>query len=191
MPQRTEKNDPYRAPNPATIERRSLAPQSGEFAEYYGRYVALVEPGDIVATLASQIIETVDFLRGIPAERTTAGYAPGKWSIRDVVLHIADAERIFMYRALRIGRGDSTPLASFDENAYTPIAGANARSMDGLLTELLAVRESTLELLSGLPVEAWDRRGIASEKPVSVRALAWSTAGHEVHHRRIVRERYL
>ena len=110
---------------------------------------------------------------------------------RDVVLHIADAERIFMYRALRIARGDATPLASFDENAYTPMAGANAPSMDALLTELLAVREATLELLAGLPTEAWDRRGTASDKTVSVRALAWITAGHEVHHREVVRERYL
>ena len=191
MPQRTEKNEPYRAPSPGTIERRALAPQPGEFAEYYGRYISQVAPGDIVATLASQIIETVDFLREIPPERTTTGYAPGKWSVRDVVLHVADAERIFMYRALRIGRGDTTPLASFDENAYTPMAGANARSMDALLTELLAVREATLELLSGLPVEAWDRVGTASNNPVSVRALAWIAAGHEVHHRKIVRERYL
>ena len=174
-----------------TTEDRSTAPDAGEYAEYFGRYIGLVPAGDVVETIDGQFAETLALLSGIDEARTTEGYAPGKWSIRDVVLHIADAERIFMYRALRIGRGDSTPLASFDENAYTPLAGANARSMDGLLTELLAVRESTLELLSGLPVEAWDRRGIASEKPVSVRALAWITAGHEVHHRRIVRERYL
>ena len=164
MSQRTEKSEPYRAPSPAAIERRAQPPKPDEFFEYYGRYIARVAPGDIVATLASQIIETVDLLRTIPAERTTTGYAPGKWSIRDIILHVADAERIFMYRALRIARADTTPLASFDENAYTPMAGANARSMDGLLTELLAVREATVELLAGLPIEAWGRRGTASEK---------------------------
>ena len=191
MPQRTEKNEPYRAPSTAVIERRAIAPKAGEYAEYYGRYVARVEPGDIVTTLASQIIETVDFLRSIPAEKTTAGYAPGKWSVRDIVLHVADAERVFAYRALRIGRGDTTPLASFDEKPYAATAGANARSMDALLTELLAVREATLELFAGLPLEAWDRMGTASENPVGVRALAWIIAGHEVHHREVVRERYL
>lgn len=191
MPQRTEKSEAYRAPNPAIVDQRSAAPKADEFFEYYGKYIALVAAGDIVTTLAAQIIETVDFLREVPAERTTVGYAPGKWSIRDVVGHVSDAERIFAYRALRIGRGDATPLASFDENAYVPTAGANARSMDALLTELLAVREATLELLAGLPAEAWDRRGTASGKTVSVRALAWIIAGHELHHRAIVGERYL
>ena len=191
MPQRTEKNEPYRAPGADVIARRALAPKPGEFAEYYGRYIAQVGPGDIVATLASQIIETVDFLRAIPAEKTTAGYEAGKWSVRDIVLHVADAERVFAYRALRIGRGDTTPLASFDEKPYAVTAGANARSMDALLTELLAVREATLELFAGLPPEAWDRMGTASDNPVSVRALAWIIAGHEVHHRKVVRERYL
>ena len=192
MKQRVERNEAYRAPDPETVARRSVAPKVGEeFAEYYGKYVALVPAGDVVTTLAAQVVETVDLLRGVPAERTTVGYAPGKWSIRDIVCHVADAERVFSYRALRIARGDPTPMEGFDEGPYAATAGANARSMDALLTELLAVRESTLELLAGLSAEAWDRRGTASGYPVGVRGLAWIIAGHELHHRGIVVERYL
>jgi hypothetical protein len=192
MPQRVERNEAYRAPDPDAVARRSVAPASGEeYAEYYGRYVARAPAGDVVTTLAAQMVETVDLLRAVPAERTTVGYAPGKWSIRDIVGHVSDAERVFSYRALRIARGDQTPLPGFDEGPYAAAAGANARSMDALLTELLAVRESTLELFSGLSAAAWDRRGTASGHPVSVRGLAWIIAGHELHHRAIVTERYL
>lgn len=191
MPQRVAKNEAYRAPDPATVASRSRPPAADEYAEYYGRYIAQVPPGDVVTALAAQVIETADRLRGLPVERTTVGYAPGKWSIRDVVGHLSDAERVFSYRALRIARGDETPLAGFDEKPYVEAAGANARSMDSLLTEFLAVREATLELLAGLPAGAWDRRGTASGHPVSVRALAWIIAGHELHHRAIIEERYL
>jgi hypothetical protein len=172
-------------------KERSTAPGAGEYAEFYAGYVKRVPPGDVVATIRDQMAETLTFLRGIDPARTTSGYAPGKWSIRDVVLHMADTERVMAYRALRIARADTTPLASFDENAWTPMAGANARSMDSLLAELESTRRATVAMLDGLPPEAWARVGTASGKPVSVRALAWIIAGHERHHVAVIRERYV
>ena len=172
-------------------KERSTAPAAGEYAEFYAGYVARVPAGDVVATLREQIGETLALLRGVDPSRTTTGYAPGKWSIRDIVLHMADTERVMAYRAMRIARADTTPLASFDENAWTPVAGANARTMDSLLAEFEAVRRSTIALLEGLPVEAWGRRGTASGKEVSVRALVWIITGHERHHVAVIRERYL
>ena len=172
-------------------KERSTAPGAGEYAEFYAGYVKRVPAGDVVATIRDQLAETLTLLGGVESSRTTSGCAPGKWSIRDVVLHMADTERVMAYRALRIARGDTTPLASFDENAWTPMAGANARTMDSLLTELEATRRSTVAMLEGLPAEAWARVGTASGKSVSVRALAWIIAGHELHHVAVIRERYL
>lgn len=174
-----------------TTTERTTAPVEGEFAPYYGRYVGQVPSGDVIDTLRSQFKETSALLRGIDASRTTSGYAPGKWSIRDIVLHMADTERVMAYRALRIARGDATPLASFDENVFAPMAGANARSMDSLVGELDAVRRATIAMLEGFPADAWGRWGTASDKSVTVRALAWIIAGHERHHVAIIRERYL
>jgi DinB family protein len=172
-------------------KERSTPPAAGDYAEGYSRYVERVPAGDVVATIRDQLAETMSLLRGVDPSRTTSGYAPGKWSIRDLVLHMADTERVMSYRALRIARGDTTPLASFDENAWTPMAGANARSMDSLLGELEATRRSTVAMLDGLPAEAWAREGTASGRRVTVSALAWIIAGHERHHLAIIRERYL
>ena len=172
-------------------KERSTAPGAGEYAEFYAGYVKRVPAGDVVATIRDQLAETLTLLRGVDPSRTTSGYAPGKWSIRDVVLHMADTERVMAYRALRIARADTTPLASFDENAWTPMAGANERSMDSLLAELEATRRATVAMLEGFPPEAWARVGTASGKSVSVRALAWIIAGHERHHVAVIRERYL
>jgi hypothetical protein len=172
-------------------KERTSAPAEGEFAPYYGRYIALVPQGDVIETLRSQFPATTGLLRSIDPSRTTSGYAPGKWSIRDTVLHMADTERVMAYRALRIARGDSTPLASFNENVFAPMAGANARSMDSLVGELEAVRRSTIAMLEGFPAEAWARWGTASDNAVTVRALAWIIAGHERHHVAVIRERYL
>jgi len=172
-------------------KERTTAPAEGEFSPYYGRYVGQVPAGDVIETMRAQLGETTALLREIDPARTTSGYAPGKWSIRDIVLHMADTERVMAYRALRIARGDSTPLASFDENVFAPAAGANARSMDSLLGEFEAVRRSTIAMLEGFPSDAWSRWGTASDKSVTVRALAWIIAGHERHHVAVIRERYL
>jgi hypothetical protein len=173
------------------MKERSTAPAAGEYADVYARYVERVPAGDVVSTIRDQLAETLALLRGVEPSRTTTGYAPGKWSLRDVVLHMADTERVMAYRALRIARADTTPLASFDENAWTPMAGANARPMDSLLGELEATRRATVAMLEGLPPEAWARVGTASGKSVTVRALAWIIAGHERHHLAVIRERYL
>ncbi len=169
----------------------SIRPGDDEFASFYGSYVAGVPDGDVTRALARQGESFLRLLKDIGEQKAAFAYAPGKWTIKEVILHMADAERIFAYRVLRMARGDATPLASFDENAYTPMSAANDRPLDTLLGEFAAVRAATLALLRGLPEEAWTRRGVASGKEVSVRALAWITTGHALHHERILRERYL
>jgi hypothetical protein len=166
-------------------------PKAAEYADYYGRYISLVPEGDLVATLEQQFDETAALLGSIPEERAGHRYAEGKWSIRELVGHIVDAERIFSYRVLRIARGDQTPLAGFDQDPYVPAGEFDARSLADLVEEFTAVRRSTLALLRGLPAAAWDRTGIASDNPVSVRALAYIIAGHERAHVGVLKERYL
>lgn len=172
-------------------QARAVPPASDEYATPYAGYVARVPSRDIVTTIRTQLPATLALLRAVEPARTLTGYAPGKWSIRDIVQHMADTERVMSYRALRIARGDPTPLPGFDEAAYAPAAGAGARSMKSLLAELDAVRASTVALLDGFPGEAWERRGTMSGNPVTVRALAWIIAGHERHHVAIISERYL
>ena len=169
----------------------SIRPGDDEFASFYGSYVAGVPDSDVTRALGGQGESFLRLLKDIGEQKAAFAYAPGKWTIKEVILHMADAERIFAYRVLRMARGDATPLASFDENAYTPMSAANDRPLDTLLGEFAAVRAATLALLRGLPEEAWTRRGVASGKEVSVRALAWITTGHALHHERILRERYL
>ena len=166
-------------------------PAADEFSAYYTPYVARVPDGDLLATLGAQLGETIALLRGITPERSLHRYAPGKWSMRDVVQHLCDAERIFAYRALRIARGDETPLPGWDENRYAPVAGADRRPWPELIAELEAVRAATLALFRGLDAEAFARRGVANGQPVTVRALAWIITGHERHHVAVLRERYL
>lgn len=170
---------------------RAARPSATEHAPFYGKYIARVPAGDIVDILRDQIAETAGFLRAIPEARTVSGYAPGKWTIRDIVGHVADTERIMGYRALRFARGDETAVAGFDENAYVPAAGASRRDVEDLVRELEAVRAATVALFAGLPVDAWGRTGMANGTPVTVRALAAIIAGHERHHVAIIRERYL
>lgn len=166
-------------------------PAATEYAGWYAGYVGLVPDGDVVTTLRDQGRTLCDTLAGVPESRGGHRYAEGKWSIREVVGHVIDAERIFAYRALRIARGDATPLASFDENAYTAAAGSDTRPLADLVDELRAVREATVRLFASLPAEAWSRTGVASDQPVSVRALAFITAGHAMHHGQVLAARYL
>lgn len=170
---------------------RTQRPERDEYAPFHARYVARVPAGDIVRLLASQLDTTVDFFRGIPAERTTRPYAPGKWMIREMIGHLADTERVMTYRALRFARGDRTTLPGFEENEYVPASAAATRTMEALLAELRAVRGATVALFDGLPADAWRRRGVASGAEVSVRALAAIVVGHVLHHQDVVRERYL
>ncbi|HYR12432.1 MAG TPA: DinB family protein [Longimicrobium sp.] len=166
-------------------------PDASEYLEYYGKYIDKVPDGDLLQTLRGQLDETLALVRGLDEAQGGHAYAPGKWSIRGVLNHLIDAERIFAYRALRISRGDATPLASFDENAYADAADADARTLADLAEEMEHVRLANLALFRSLGDEALARRGTASGGEVSVRALAWIIAGHERHHVALLRERYL
>jgi hypothetical protein len=170
---------------------RATRPADDEYAPYYGTYIRKVGDGDIVTTLARQIDGTLAFLRGIPDARAGHRYAPGKWSIREVVGHLSDAERVFTYRALRFGRGDATPLPGFDENEFMKRARLDDRSYASLVDEFEVVRRATVALFDGFFPDEWTRHGSASGKEVSVRALAWIVAGHELHHVDVLRTRYL
>jgi len=166
-------------------------PDSSEYAPFYAGYVSQVPEGDVLDLLARQIDDTTALIGGLSEAQAGHRYAPGKWSIKEIVGHVADAERVFSYRALRIGRNDQTPLPSFDENAWMPYGNFDAQPLANLLSELRAVRQSTLALYRSFTPEAVVRRGVASQKEISVRAIIYVTAGHERHHVGILRDRYL
>jgi hypothetical protein len=170
---------------------RSTHPASVEYAPYYSAYIARVPAGDIVETLSRQQVETVKLIAGMTAEQAAFRYAPGKWVAKEVVGHVIDAERIFAYRALRVGRNDKTPLPGFEENDYVIFGNFENRTVTDLANEFAHVRTATLDLLGQFSEEAWLRTGIANAFDISVRALAWVIAGHELHHREILRTRYL
>ncbi|HSJ16321.1 MAG TPA: DinB family protein [Longimicrobiales bacterium] len=173
------------------ISVRMQRPEAGEYHPFYAGYVARVPPGDILTILRDQIIDTRELLRRVSTAGADYAYAPGKWSVKEVVGHVADAERVFGYRALRFARGDDTPLSGFDETRYVPAGRFAERPLGQLVEELAAVRGATLALLNGLPDEAWSRSGLANGTPVTVRAIATIIAGHELHHRAILETRYL
>lgn len=166
-------------------------PTASEYGQPYAGYIEKVPAGtDILALLDRQRTEVVERFRTVPETRGAHRYAPGKWSVKEVVVHLSDVERIFAYRALRVARGDDTPLPGFDENRYAPESDADARPLAGLVSEWADVRQATLGLLRHLPPQAWTRRGTASGHPVSVRALAWIMAGHVTHHIGTLEQRY-
>lgn len=166
-------------------------PSTDEYASFYETYVSLVPDADVTGTLERQSAETSALLRSLPEERAGHSYEPGKWSVRQLVGHVIDTERIFSYRALAISRGERQPLPGMDQEEYMAGANFDARTLASLAEEFEAVRRSTLLLLRHLSPEAWGRRGTASDNEVTVRALAYIIAGHEAHHVRILRERYL
>jgi uncharacterized damage-inducible protein DinB len=166
-------------------------PASGEYLPYYDKYISLVPDADIIELLASHADETIAILRHQPPEMADHAYAEGKWTVKEVIGHICDAERIFAYRLLRIGRGDETPLSGFDENTYVPAGQFQERTLESLLEEFAAIRQSTIALIGGLPDEAWSRSGIANGDAISARALAYIIIGHGFHHREILLNRYL
>jgi hypothetical protein len=169
---------------------RLLRPGSDEYAPYYGKYIGLVGDGDIVRRLEEQIAGTMTALAGVPEGRAGHRYGPDKWSIREVVGHLADAERVFAYRAMRFARADATPLPGFEENAFVANASFESRTLASLADEYAAVRRASVAFFGALTPEEWLRGGVASSNVVTVRALAWIAAGHELHHRQILRERY-
>jgi len=166
-------------------------PQQGDYALFYENYVSLVPSGDFLEILRDQRRELVGLLSPLSEDQAEFRYAPGKWSIKEVLGHITDAERIFAYRLLCIARGDETPLASFEQDGYIKAGNFSARKLEDLLHEFSMVRESTICLVRSLDDAAWLRRGTASQKEVSVLALAFIIAGHERHHRIILENHYL
>jgi uncharacterized damage-inducible protein DinB len=166
-------------------------PQQGDYALYYENYVALVPGGDFLEILLNQQRDLVRLLSPLTEEQADFRYAPRKWSIKEVLGHISDTERIFAYRLLRIARGDQTPLAGFEQDGYIQNGNFSARKLSDLLQEFSNVREATISLVRSLDDAAWLRRGTASQKEVSVLALAFVIAGHERHHRILFEQRYL
>jgi hypothetical protein len=166
------------------------APQPSEYAPYYGKYVSLLPNRDIVSILSDQLDRMNTMLFSMDDGDASVPYAPGKWTVKQVLGHITDTERVFAYRALRIARGDKTPLASFEQDDYVANGHFDSVSLTELLQEYVAVRRATMLLFRHLPADASTRRGTASNNEVTVRALAYIIAGHDEHHYRILCERY-
>jgi len=166
-------------------------PQKGEYADYYEKYIALVPSGDFLEILHEQKQAMTRLLSPLSEEQGDFRYAPGKWSIKEVLGHINDTERIFAYRLLRIARGDQTPLASFEQDEYVQTGKFSAGKLADLLHEFCAIREATIALIRSLDDAAWLRRGVANQKEITATALAFIIAGHDRHHRMILEERYL
>lgn len=166
-------------------------PQPNEYDPYYEQYVSLVPEDRIVPVLAAQPAELAALFAGVDEARGTYAYADGKWTIKQLLGHLIDGERIFAYRALRISRGDKTPIEGFEQDGYIENAYANERSFSDLLREFSLIRETTVMLFDHLKKDAWGWTGTANDVQISVRALAWIMAGHVRHHAAILNERYL
>jgi hypothetical protein len=178
---------------PAVITPPALTvarPQAGEYAPYYDRYISLIQGEDILNALDEQRRQTMLLLCGREDEEGDFRYAPEKWTAKEVLGHVCDTERIFAYRALRIARADATPLEGFEQDDYVRNGPFAQRPLADLVEDFIAVRRATLSLLRNLDEAAWSRRGIANKNEVTVRALAYIIAGHELHHRRILEEKY-
>jgi len=169
----------------------SLRPQPGEYAPYYEKYLSQIESNDILSTLDDQRRQMLLLLSGRTEADGDLRYAPDKWSLKEVLGHINDTERIMAYRALRIARGDATPLAGFEQDDYVRNGPFSDRSLADLIEDYIAVRRATITLFRNLDEAAFARRGVANKNGVTVRALAYIIAGHELHHRRIIEEKYL
>lgn len=166
-------------------------PEATEYDPYYARYVDLVPESDIVATLKSQFDKTLALVNSIPETRAGYAYDTGKWTIAELLGHVIDTERIFTYRALRIGRNDKTPLPGFEQDDYIANANFNLRTLGSLREEWMAVRQASIQLFRHFTDEEWMRQGTASGKAISTRALAYIVSGHELHHLKVLQTRYL
>jgi uncharacterized damage-inducible protein DinB len=166
-------------------------PDPSEYAPYYGGYISLVPDGNLLDTLTTQHEATQQLLRGLPEDRAAFRPAAGEWSVKEVVGHMIDTERIFAYRALRFARGETQPLPGYDQDAYVAEANFDARTLPSLMEEWAALRRSHGPMLAGFSHEAWLRCGKASNTDMSARAAAWIIAGHELHHVISLKEKYL
>ncbi|HSW30643.1 MAG TPA: DinB family protein [Longimicrobiales bacterium] len=166
-------------------------PDVAEYNPYYARYIALVPEGDVVDTLAREMEATQALLASVPAEREEYRYAPGKWSVREVVGHLVDTERLFAFRALWFARGAGGELAGMDQDAWARVSSAGARPLAELAEEWRALRSANVLMFGSFTPEDGARRGVASGFEVTVRALPWMIAGHELYHRARIRSDYL
>ena len=164
-------------------------PDHSEFAAFYAGYVGKV-PDSGPVTLLQEQIARFERLKLLPEDKANYAYADGKWTVKEVIGHLADAERVFSYRLTRIARGDTTPLAGFDENAWAKTAPHAKRPIGSVANEMIAIRRSTLALVESLDDSSIGNRGVANNNPVSARAICWILAGHAKHHLDILRERY-
>ena len=174
----------------STVTASFGRPLPGEYNPYYDRYISLVSSDDVVGLLEQQAPETVALFKSTSA-KAEFRYAPGKWSVKEMLGHINDTERVMAYRALRIARGDKTPLAGFEQDDYIRDGNFGPRTLADLTEEFLAVRQATVRLFQHVDSEVGARRGVANNDAISVRALAYIIAGHELHHRSVLREKYL
>jgi len=166
-------------------------PDKSEYPDYCEGYVSKVPAGDIVTVLRAQLDDSLALFRSIPETRGSYRYAEGKWSVKEVIGHITDGERILAYRALRFARGDATPLAGYEQDDYVLGGGFEGRSLKDLIDEFETVRRATISLFSSFDGEVWSRRGVANKNEMSVRGIAYVLAGHERHHVEILRNKYM
>jgi hypothetical protein len=186
-----------RDPEEATVSTAAVAtsgatrPEKSEYLPYYERYISLVPDGDVISTLSAQIDETLALLRGLPASVASYRYAPDKWTVSEVVGHVIDTERMFAGRALYFARNDPARLPSMEQDDWMRNSNFDSYPLSELADELNVVRQSTVYLFKHMDEQAWTRRGIANNAEISVRALAYIIAGHELHHRGVLEARYL
>jgi uncharacterized damage-inducible protein DinB len=180
------------APSRSAEARQIARPAPDEYPAYARMYVDLLPEGvTLLRHMAAQVAETRELVESLPPRMLLHRYAAGKWTVKQVLVHVVDDERIYAYRALRFARGDATELPGFEQDDYAALSGADERDVRGILAEYEAVRRATVALFDGLPDEAFDRAGVANGNRVTVRALAWHIAGHELHHLNLIRSRYL
>jgi uncharacterized damage-inducible protein DinB len=167
-----------------------MRPEADEHHPYYAKYIALVPESEAVAALESQLADMLPLLQGLKETQGEHRYAPDKWSVKQVLQHLIDGERVFAYRALRAARADSTPLPGFDENAYADVAKLERRTLRSLADEWVALRRANVAMFGALDDEALRRRTVANGNEISARALAFIIAGHGRHHVGMLRETY-
>ena len=175
-----------------TVPERIEKPSAGEFPPYAIMYIKLLpNDGLLLKHLADNLEMVKSFVSSLPEEKLLHRYAPGKWTIKEILVHIIDDERIYAYRALCFARNDKTELPGFEQDEYTLYSNANDRSIENIMQEYEAVRRATIALYKGLDKTALMREGIANENKATVRALGYHIAGHELHHINIIKEKYL
>lgn len=166
-------------------------PEKTEYAEYYETYISLVEETDVVSAMQNQLDELNELFSQIPETKGLYAYAEGKWTIKELLGHLIDGERVFAYRAFRFSRADKTPLPGFDQNPYIENASYNSIKLADLLAEFTFLRKSNILFFRNLSEEMWNQTGIASDNEITVRAVAYILVGHIRHHLKILKDKYL